>query len=206
MDQRSHWENIYRSKNATSVSWYRPHLELSFELIRRAAQSKKSSILDIGGGVATLVDDLVRDGFEDVSVLDIAAAALEVSQQRLGEAAKQVTWIAADFLNAELEPRRYDICHDRAVFHFLNLPEERAKYVRQAARILRPGGVIILATFALDGPERCSGLPVSRYDETSLLKELGGCFELVESHGETHHTPSGQGQQLLYCVLRLIGI
>lgn len=204
MDPRAHWEDVYRSKSTTSVSWYRPHLEMSFQLIQHGAQSKRTSILDIGGGAATLVDDLVRYGFEDVSVLDIAPTALEVSRKRLKSVAKQVTWIAADFLNAKLEERRYDICHDRAVFHFLSRPEERAKYVSQVMRILRPAGLLILAAFALDGPERCSGLQVCRYDEASLLRELGGAFEFVESHGEAHRTPSGQSQQFMYCVLRLI--
>ena len=206
MDVRSHWEDIYRSKSATSVSWYRPHLEVSLAIIRHAAQSKLSAILDIGGGASTLVDDLVKDGFQDVSVLDIAATPLDVSRQRLGETSKQVNWIVANFLNAELEAKRYDICHDRAVFHFLNLAEERAAYVHQVKRILRPGGVLILATFALDGPERCSGLSVSRYGETSLLKEIGRDFDLVESGYETHGTPSGHAQQFLYCVLKLTGL
>src|SRR5438552_1525495 len=127
MDRRVHWEDVYRSKSATSVSWYRPHLEVSLELIEGAAQSRRASILDIGGGASTLVDDLVGHGFEDVSVLDVSATALAVSQSRLGEAADKVKWIATDFLAAELEGTRYDICHDRAVFHFLNLPEERRR-------------------------------------------------------------------------------
>ncbi len=202
MDRRAHWEDVYRSKSATSVSWYRPHLEISFELVQRYAKSKKAAILDIGGGASTLVDDLVGAGYEDVSVLDIAAAALEVSRQRLGEAAANVRWIAADFLQAELEQRRYDLCHDRAVFHFLGTALERQQYLEQVGRILRPGGVLILATFALQGPERCSGLAVSRYDEAVLMQVVGDAFELVESQGESHRTPSGQTQELMYFVLR----
>jgi SAM-dependent methyltransferase len=202
MDRGAHWEDVYRKKSASSVSWYRAHLELSVELIERFAGSKGAAILDIGGGASTLVDDLLGAGFVDVSVLDISATALAVSEERLGEAAKNATWGVGDFLQAALEDGRYDLCHDRAVFHFLGDAEERDRYVEQVRRILRPGGVLVLATFALEGPERCSGLPVSRYDEAGLMQVVGERFELVESRGESHCTPSGQTQELMYFVLR----
>jgi ubiquinone/menaquinone biosynthesis C-methylase UbiE len=202
MDRHAHWSKVYRERAVTAVSWYRPHLEVSLELIERVTESKSSAVLDIGGGASTLVDDLLAAGFNDVSVLDIAEGALEASQQRLGDAAKRVRWIAADFLNAELEPQRYDVCHDRAVFHFLLTAEDRAAYFRQAARILRPQGLLILATFALEGPERCSGLEVSRYDEAALKPVLGDGFEIVESRRESHHTPARKVQEMMYFVLR----
>jgi ubiquinone/menaquinone biosynthesis C-methylase UbiE len=202
MDRQAHWENVYREKAATTVSWYRPHLEVSLELIERLAESKRAAILDIGGGASTLVDDLLDAGFEDVSVLDIAEGALGVSQQRLGERGKQVKWFAADFLNAELEAHCYDVCHDRAVFHFLQTAEDKTAYFAQAARILRPDGCLILATFALDGPERCSGLEVSRYDEAVLEKVIEDRFEIVESRRDSHHTPAGKVQEMMYFVLR----
>jgi ubiquinone/menaquinone biosynthesis C-methylase UbiE len=202
MDRQVHWESVYREKAATAVSWYRPHLEVSLELIERLAESKRAAILDIGGGASTLVDDLLGAGFEDVSVLDIAEGALEVSQQRLAERAKRVKWFAADFLNAELEAHRYDVCHDRAVFHFLQTAEDKTAYFAQAERILRPEGRMILATFALDGPERCSGLEVSRYDEAAVKSVVGDRFEVMESRRDSHHTPAGKVQEMMYFVLR----
>ena len=202
MDRQEHWEKVYSGRAATALSWYRPHLEVSLALIERLAESKRVAILDIGGGASTLVEDLLGAGFEDVSLLDIAEGALEAARHRMKEAAKRVRWIAADFLTAALEPERYDICHDRAVFHFLLTEEDRAAYFEQAARILRPHGSLILATFALEGPERCSGLEVSRYDEAALKPVLGDRFEIVESRRDSHHTPAGKVQEMLYFVLR----
>jgi ubiquinone/menaquinone biosynthesis C-methylase UbiE len=202
MDRQDHWESVYRGRAATALSWYRPHLEVSFELIEHAVESKRAAVLDIGGGASTLVDDLLAAGFDDVTVLDIAEGALEASQQRLGEAARRVTWIAADFLTAEMETQRYDLSHDRAVFHFLQTAEDKTAYFEQAARILHPQGALILATFALEGPERCSGLEVSRYDEAALKRVMGNRFELVESRRESHHTPAGKVQEMMYFVLR----
>jgi ubiquinone/menaquinone biosynthesis C-methylase UbiE len=203
MERRDHWENVYRSKAANAVSWYRPHLEVSLELIERAAESKgAAAILDIGGGASTLVDDLMAAGFGDVTVLDVAESALKIAQERIGEAAKKVQWVAADFLEAELEPQRYDICHDRAVFHFLNDAVERERYFDQVSRILRPEGAMIVATFAVDGPERCSGLSVSRYDEDAMLRATGGRFEVAASQRESHRTPWGSVQEMMYFVLR----
>jgi len=202
MDRQAHWSKVYREKSVTSVSWYLPHLEVSLALIERVAESKRAAVLDIGGGASTLADDLLAAGFEDVSVLDIAEGALEAPQHRLGEAAERVTWIAADFLTAELATQHYDVCHDRAVFHFLQTAADKTAYFEQAARILRPQGALILATFALEGPERCSGLEVSRYDEAALRRVTGDRFELTESRRESHHTPSGKVQEMMYFVLR----
>ena len=202
MDRQAHWESVYRGKAATALSWYRPHLEVSLALIKRVAESRRAAVLDIGGGASTLVDDLLAAGFDDVTVLDIAEGALEVSQHRLREAARRVRWIAADFLTAELVTQHYDICHDRAVFHFLQTAEDKTAYFEQAARILRPQGALILATFALEGPERCSGLEVLRYDEEVLKRVMGERFEVVESCRESHHTPAGKVQEMMYFVLR----
>lgn len=202
MERREHWESVYRSKAASLVSWYRPHLEVSLAWIERAAGSRRAAILDIGGGASTLVDDLLAAGFEDVTVLDVAEPALEVAQERLGEAAKRVRWVIADFLDAELEAQRYDICHDRAVFHFLTDAAEQERYFDQVSRILRPEGTLIVATFALDGPERCSGLSVSRYDEDAMLRATGGRFEIAASQRESHRTPWGSVQEMMYFVLR----
>lgn len=202
MNRQEHWDKVYDSRAVTSLSWYRPHLETSLELIKRFAELKHSAILDIGGGASTLVDDLVGSGYDDLTVLDIAGTALAVSQARMGDGAARIHWITADFLKAEFESGRYDLCHDRAVFHFLTSAEEKTDYLTQAKRILRPGGVLVLATFALDGPERCSGLVVSQYDEAALRTLLGGRFDLVESRRESHRTPVGGVQEMMYFVLR----
>lgn len=202
MDRRMHWENVYRSKSANAVSWYRPHLEVSLALIEWAAKSKSAAILDIGGGASTLVDDLLVAGFEDVSVLDVAEPALDVARLRLGDTAKRVCWMTADFLSAPLQEQRYDICHDRAVFHFLNDAAERERYFDQVSRILRHEGTLIVATFALDGPERCSGLNVSRYNEDAMMQAAGGRFTITASQRESHRTPWGSVQEMMYFVLR----
>lgn len=202
MERREHWENVYRTKTPDTVSWYRPHLETSLAFIERAAKNKHAAILDIGGGASTLGDDLVAAGYEDVTVLDVSETALDLARERMGEAAKRVHWIAADFLKPELERQRYDICHDRAVFHFLNDAAERERYFEQVDRILRPGGALILATFAIDGPERCSGLSVSRYDVGAMTRVAGGGFVVVDSQRESHRTPWGSGQEMMYFLLR----
>lgn len=202
MDRRTHWENVYRTKAASAVSWYRPHLEVSLALIERAAKSKRAAILDIGGGASTLVDDLLASGFEDVSVLDVAEPALEVARLRLGGAAKRVRWMAADFLTAVMDEQRHDICHDRAVFHFLNDSAERERYFDQVSWTLRPEGTLIVATFALEGPERCSGLNVSRYDEDAMTHAAGGRFSITGSQRESHRTPWGSMQEMMYFILR----
>ena len=202
MERRTHWEGVYRSKAADAVSWYRPHLEVSLALIEGVAKSKRAAILDIGGGASTLVDDLLAAGFEDVSVLDVAEPALEVARLRLIDAARKVRWMTADFLDATLEAEGYDICHDRAVFHFLNDPADRERYFDQVDRILRPEGTLIVATFALEGPERCSGLPVSRYDEAAMIQAAGERFTIAASQRESHRTPWGSVQEMMYFVLR----
>ena len=202
MDRRQHWETVYGAKSACEVSWYRPHLEASIALIESCAQSKQAAILDIGGGASTLVDDLLSAGFEDLSVLDIAESALDVARRRLGSAGSRVRWAAEDFLNAKLEPQGYDICHDRAVFHFLTDAEEKKRYFEQVERILRPAGSLILATFALEGPSRCSGLDVTRYGEEQMKEAAGAAFELVSSQTESHRTPGGSVQEMMYFVMR----
>ena len=202
MERRERWETVYRSKAADAVSWYRPHLEVSLALVERLAATKKTAVLDIGGGASTLVDDLVERGFEDVTVLDVAEPALEVSRKRMDNAAERARWIAADFLTTVLETARYDVCHDRAVFHFLADARERELYFDQVERILRPDGALIIATFGLNGPERCSGLSVSRYDEDSMMQAAGERFELQEARRESHYTPTGDLQEMMYFVLR----
>ena len=199
MDVKTHWEKIYSTKTPDQVSWYRPHLETSMALIKRAAIDRRASIIDVGGGESTLVDDLLEQEFQNITVLDVSQAAIDVNKARLGERAKEVHWIVADITRVDLEAQAYDVWHDRAVFHFLTSPQQRADYVRQVAQSVRSGGYVIVSTFGPDGPTKCSGLDVVRYDADSLHEEFGARFRLVESSKEIHQTPFGTTQQFLYC-------
>jgi len=203
MDTKSHWDKVYTTKSPDAVSWYREHLETSLALIERAADARSPSIIDVGGGESTLVDDLLLRGYTNITILDISQAAIDVTKSRLGLAAEQVHWLVADITKVELEPRAYDVWHDRAVFHFLTAPEQRTAYVRQVARSVKPGGHVIVSAFGPEGPTKCSGLEVMRYDADSLHREFGTRFRLVESSTESHHTPSETTQQFLYCYCRL---
>jgi len=203
MDARTHWEKIYATKALDQVSWYRPHLETSLALIERSAHDRSASIIDVGGGESTLVDDLLARGFENITVLDVSQAAIEATKKRLGEAAERVRWLIADITQVELELGAYDVWHDRAVFHFLTALGERAAYVRQAARSVRPGGHVIVSTFGPEGPTKCSGLDVVRYNADSLHHEFGARFRLIDSSKELHRTPFGTTQQFLYCYCRV---
>lgn len=198
-DRQQHWQRIYSEKSPEQVSWYRPHLDTSLQLIERIAPDPGAAIIDVGGGASTLVDDLLARGYRNVTVLDVAAAALQSAQQRLGEAAGQVRWLTADVLTAELPADTFDLWHDRAVFHFLTAPHDRAAYVRRVVHALRPQGHLLLSTFGPEGPTRCSGLEVVRYAAPALLRELGPRFRLVESLTELHQTPAGATQQFLFC-------
>ena len=203
MDTKTHWEKIYGTKAPETVSWYRPHLETSLALIERAAPRKSASIIDVGGGESTLVDDLLARGYQNLTVLDISQTAVDVTKKRLGLAAEQVHWLVADVTDAQLELGAYDVWHDRAVFHFLTVIEQRVAYVRNVAHAVRPGGHVIVSTFGPEGPNKCSGLDVVRYDAESLHNQFGARFRLVESSRELHHTPFGTTQQFLYCYCRL---
>ena len=203
MDTKSHWDKVYTTKAPDAVSWYRKHLETSLALIERAADARSASIIDVGGGESTLVDDLLLRGYTNITILDISQAAIDVTKSRLGLAAEQVHWLVADITKVELEPRAYDVWHDRAVFHFLTAPEQRTAYVRQVARSVKAGGHVIVSAFGPEGPTKCSGLEVMRYDADSLHREFGKRFRLVESSTELHYTPFEATQQFLYCYCRL---
>ena len=203
MDIKRHWEKVYTANAPDSVSWYRAHLETSLALLGRAAVALSASIIDIGGGESTLVDDLLHRGYKNLTVLDVSRTAIEVTKKRLGAASEQVRWLLGDIVEIELEPLGYDLWHDRAVFHFLTTPERRLAYVRQVTRAVRPGGHVIVSTFGPEGPTKCSGLEAIRYDAKSLHGEFGGRFRLVESSKELHQTPLGTAQQFLYCYCRL---
>ena len=204
MDTGSHWENIYRTKAPNAVSWYRSHLDRSLALIESASPDRKAGIIDVGGGASTLVDDLLARGYRKLTVLDVSQTALDVTKTRLGESGKGVRWICADATQADLPGQAFDVWHDRAVFHFLTAPEQRNAYVSLAERAVKPGGHVIVGTFGPEGPTKCSGLDVVRYDAGSLHGEFGERFRLVQSFKELHETPFGTTQQFLYCYCRLI--
>jgi len=203
MDTRTHWEKIYSTKAPESVSWYAPHLATSLALIERAAGATSASIIDVGGGESTLVDDLLARGYANIAVLDISQVAIEATKKRLGSAAERVHWIVADITSAPLRAGAFDVWHDRAVFHFLTAPGQRAAYVRSVAHAVKPGGHVIVGAFGPEGPAKCSGLDVMRYDAESLHHEFGVHFRLVESSKELHQTPLGAAQQFLYCFCRV---
>jgi SAM-dependent methyltransferase len=205
MDPKEHWERIYRVKAPTEVSWYQPEARISLDLIRRVAPDPATPVIDVGGGAATLVDGLLDAGYEAVTVLDLAPAALALAQQRLGARASRVRWLSADVRDALLPHAAYGVWHDRAVFHFLTSADDRARYVAQAGRAVRPGGHVIVASFSPEGPPKCSGLDVVRYSPQSMHTEFGEEFRLLDSVREDHHTPGGIVQAFVYCLFRVDG-
>ena len=194
---QAHWDSVYAAKKVEEVSWFQVRPVLSLEFIARTGKEKGSSIIDVGGGASRLVDALLDEGFQRVTVLDISVEALARARERLGDRARLVTWIAGDITRWE-PPSRYDVWHDRAVFHFLVSPEERRAYKEALAAALPLGAQAIIGTFALNGPERCSGLPVARYEPDTLAAELGPAFRLVESTHDDHLTPGGKVQRFQF--------
>lgn len=201
MADKNHWEQVYRTKNPQAVSWFQPEAAVSLRLIR-AATDNRAAVIDVGGGASTLVDGLLDAGYRDLTVLDLSGAALTAARARLGPRAAGVHWLEADVLPAPLPAQAYDVWHDRAVFHFLTAAEDRAAYVRQVLHAVRPGGHVIVASFAEDGPRQCSGLPVMRYAPGELHAQFGAPFELLHHEREAHQTPGGTVQQFVYCFCR----
>ncbi len=202
MDRTFHWEQVHRTKRPDEVSWFQAEARLSLELIQQAAPSRDSAIIDVGAGASTLVDGLVTAGYVRITVLDLSVAALVQAQRRLPDAGRAVVWQHADVLTVELPVAAFDVWHDRAVFHFLVEEADRARYVAQVRRAVRPGGFVLVATFAEDGPTRCSGLEVARYSPESLHRAFGDDFGLVECRREEHTTPWGAPQIFTYCLCR----
>jgi len=203
MSIQTHWESIYGSKAPDAVSWYRPHLEVSLDLIERCAAGASASIIDVGAGESTLVDDLVSRGYREITVLDVSKTAIEATKQRLGRSAEYVRWMLGDITQVSLRPQSFDVWHDRAVFHFLTEPTQREAYVRSVLNAVRPGGYVIVSTFGPEGPTKCSGLDVMRYDAEALHREFGKRFRIEESSKEIHRTPWGAAQQFVYCCCRI---
>ena len=200
-DRQAHWQNVYVTKGEEQVSWTQPSPEPSLSLIEKFASGRDASIIDIGGGASRLVDALRQRGYEAITVLDLSQAALDVAQQRLGPDGAKVQWIAADITQWQ-PPAAFDVWHDRAAFHFLVEASDRDAYLERLYAGVKTGGHAIIATFALDGPDRCSGLPVQRYGPESLGKVIGPAFELIEHQGHRHTTPWDAVQSFQFSVLR----
>jgi trans-aconitate methyltransferase len=201
VERQVHWENVYTTKGEKEVSWFEDSPTISLDLIRSAGVSTSASIIDIGGGTSRLVDVLMNEGFEAVTVLDLSKQALAIAKTRLGSLGEKVRWVVADVTTWE-PSETYDVWHDRAAFHFLTEPKGRAAYAERASRAVRPGGHLIIGTFAPDGPERCSGLQVVRHDAASLGEMLGSEFALMENRLHDHQTPWGTTQRFQFSRFR----
>lgn len=196
-ERQAHWENVYSTKGEAEVSWFQENPEPSLALLALVGATADSAVIDIGGGASRLVDALLAEGFKDISVLDLSAKALNVARARLGEAGNRVKWIVADATEWE-PPQFYDVWHDRAAFHFLNGEQQQQAYIERMRRSLRIGGHAIMGTFSLDGPEKCSGLPVTRHSAESLSALLGEGFALMDSRRHEHATPWGAVQKFQF--------
>ena len=202
MSREEHWEKVYRSRPADQLGWFRPRLETSTDWIRDLEIGAEAALIDIGGGASTLVDGLLAQGWKRVTVLDISQAAIDIAAERLGSASGDVTWIHADITDVTLPRDEFDVWHDRAAFHFLVEAADRVAYLETMSRALKPGGCAILGVFAPEAPERCSGLPVKRYDVDGLADTLGKDFRLERHRKELHVTPGGTEQMYLYAQFR----
>ncbi|UCD23901.1 MAG: class I SAM-dependent methyltransferase [Gemmatimonadota bacterium] len=201
--RRSHWDNVYSSKSSTQVSWYQPRPELSLQLIKSCNLGPTAGIIDVGGGTSNLVDELLVAGGCNLAVLDISSIAIEHTRYRLKSDSARVEWYTTD-VTEFAPPHEYALWHDRAVFHFLTEASDRELYRQAMLRAVSRGGYVVIATFALDGPKRCSGLDAVRYSPESLSSELGQALDLVESRDEIHRTPSGGEQKFVYCRFRRV--
>ena len=197
MNRTEHWNQVYQTNPPDDVSWFQARPTTSLKLIEACGVGKADGIIDVGGGASVLVDFLLDAGYSKLAVLDISAAALDHAKRRLGARAGAVDWLAAD-VTTFTPPRQFRLWHDRAVFHFLTDKADRQKYVEAMKRTLTPDGHAIIATFAIDGPEKCSGLSVCRYDAPAISAELGAEFQLVEQVNETHVTPWSTEQRFSY--------
>lgn len=204
MTLNEHWERVYQTKRTDEVSWFRPHLDTSLELIRETGAPPDSPIIDVGGGASTLVDDLLAAGYSDLTILDVSTAALDVVRARLGSHASHVKAMCADVTSAVFPAGCFRVWHDRAMFHFLTDVADRDRYLSQIRLAVVPGGHVIVGTFGLEGPRRCSGLPTARYDAETLHAVFGADFELLDRREERHLTPAGVSQQFTYCLCRRV--
>lgn len=203
MNPKSHWSNIYKTKVPTDVSWYQERPSSSLEFIQNTGVGLDAHIIDVGAGSSTLVDHLLRAGYHNITLLDISEEALQLTRNRIDEShLDKVEWLVGDITNIPLTEYHYDIWHDRAFFHFLTDSHLRRRYIEQVKRAVKPNGDVIMATFATDGPNQCSGLDVVQYDSSSLQSVFGEDFQLISSNNESHQTPWGAEQKFVYCHCR----
>jgi 2-polyprenyl-3-methyl-5-hydroxy-6-metoxy-1,4-benzoquinol methylase len=193
-DRQAHWQNVYATKAEKEVSWFQENPAPSLEFIAAAGIARDASIIDVGGGASRLVDSLLEKGFQRIAIMDLSANALKEAKKRLGRRADGIDWIAADVTTWE-PSSMYDLWHDRAAFHFLTEAADRIAYVVRLKKAVRAGGHVIIATFAPDGPEKCSGLPIVRYDPVGVASALGVEFDMVDSKRHDHVTPGGNTQR-----------
>ncbi len=203
-ERQAHWESVYATKGETEVSWFQETPVPTLELLALIGATRRSAVIDVGGGASRLVDSLVSRGYEDITVLDLSQAALAVAKARLAAKSARVQWIAADITRWE-PSRTYDVWHDRAALHVLTNSADQAAYLDRLRRALRGGGHAIIGTFALDGPQMCSGLPVARYDAGSLGALLGPDFVLIDARSHDHVTPRGATQRFQFSTFRFRG-
>ncbi len=202
MSQKDHWEQVYSTKPTDKLGWFKPHLQTSLAWIEELRLAVDTPVIDVGGGASTLADDLLEAGYRCVTVLDIAEKALHLAQARLGERADLIQWRVGDITSVDLPAHHYELWHDRAVLHFLTEAEQQREYRNNLLKALKPGGHLIMGTFAPEAPPKCSGLPVQRYSQERLASTLGGEFELQRHLKQLHVTPSGVEQMYVYCRFR----
>jgi SAM-dependent methyltransferase len=199
MNQKDHWEQVYSTRLIQKLGWYEPHLQTSLSWIKGLNLAVGAPVIDVGGGASTLVDDLLEEGYRSITVLDISEKAVSTVRARLGKRAELVTWLEGDITSIDLPKHHFELWHDRAVFHFFTEQKQQRKYRENILNALKPGGHLIVGTFAPEAPAKCSGLPVQRYSPEQLENALGGEFELKRHHKELHITPGGVEQMYLYC-------
>lgn len=200
-DRKKHWENIYQTKELKDVSWFQPTPETSLDFFKQFNVPTTAKVIDIGGGDSFLVDHLVELGYQDISVLDISAAAIERAKQRLGDKAKNVKWIVADAANFK-PTEKYDFWHDRAAFHFLTEEQEITDYLQTAQESINPTGVLVIGTFSEQGPKKCSGIEIKQYSETTMTERLKKFFEKIKCITVDHKTPFDTIQNFVFCSFR----
>lgn len=197
IDKKAHWEDVYQHKSSLDTSWYQNKPSLSLELIHNTGIANDESIIDVGGGASVLVDYLCQEGFSNLAVLDISGNALSCAKERLGDLAPGVEWYESDITQFDA-PHPFSLWHDRAVFHFLTEASDRKNYIKSLKHALRPEGHLIIAAFAVGGPEKCSGLEIVQYDSEKITAELGEEFKLIETRDEVHITPANKEQRFMY--------